>query len=516
MKLSRIVTPLVVIVLAGFAAGQAIGPYCGPVAVLPDFPSGGQPNIGITSLNQSPYNQGAGPIQSWGPGGGASISTHNGAAGLPAILIYGTAVTGWLNTGPTGILDIDFTTAAAIYDNFGVFGVPDGTNCPVSLPYGLPTGITAMLVSVQGLNVDPGSSSGVRFTARNDVGVQNLATLGVPELPPFQVNTTNIPITAPANTIRHPFPRDVICPNNGVASSAPGANDGTRFRACGQFFDATVPGATTAAVNGIAVDIVHVTPTEIFFYLNSNHVLGVAGAMVITSTGGVYTPPGDQMEAWVHLRPATGNIQVEPPNTGYGGAGAPTPGVSATFATTLGLLQAATGIKNALGQVDFIDWSGLPPGVQMRVYEGEYHTGPNYPNPSNQIITQCSGLPSTPAALCYVGPFPGNTGVNNFTMQPFGNGNPYGDMFLGQTLMIAPGVPAPPNGSFGWNDDGGPGTNSFFGNSHIPTAATIPSLDPDIQMVALGAVDALECNDFTNPTPGGYPYNWLVIAIRTN
>ena len=289
---------------------------------------------------------------------------------------------------------------------------------------------------------------------------------------------------------------------------APGANDGTLFSAYGVNFDSTAPLATTAAVNGSGVDVFCVRPTEIFFYLNSNHVTGIAGPMVITSTGGIYSPAPDQMESWVHCRPAAPAIEAA--NQGYGPAPSSNTGVSGTFATTVGTLQAIIGTKDVAGQVDFFDWSGLPGGATMRVYSGQYDV------PTGQILTQCSGLPTTPAGVCYIGNFPGNATFNNFTALPYANNNPRADTWIGQTVMVGPGVPAPAGSGSGYADDSGPGTNSFWGMSGIPGHATQINLDPDPQMVAVGGIDAVEQNDFANPTASSYPYNYITIVVRTN
>ena len=500
MRRSRIVAPVLALCLASLAVAQQ-SPTC--AFQTSPAPAGGTANNAVTSLTQSGFGQGSGPIEYWAFGGAFQASTHTGLAGSPVTLLLGSPQTAAFNLGAAGTLDLSLAAPLfPLYDGFGVFGTPDGSVANLTLPYGLPTGVTAMLASAQGVSVDPTVAGGVRLTARNDIGVQDISAIGQPEQAPFTTNTGITPI-APSVSAIYPYPRDAICPNNGRASSAVGANDGTLFSALGVNFDSTAPGATTVTVNGIAVDLFCVRPNEILFYLTPAHVSLIAGPMVITSTGGVHTPSADQMESWVFCTPA--NIPVEAPATGYG-PGGNNAGVSGTYPTNLNTLRGFIGTKELAGQVDYYDASGLPASTNIRVFSGEYDVA------SGQIQTQCSGLNATPAATCYLHPANG-TGTEPFSQQWFANNNPLADTWLQLGLMVAPGIPAV--GTFvADQDDGGPGTDSFAGSSTAANglgSATVPSLDPDGTWTATGT-DGIVNDDFPNPQAGAYPYSYIQLV----
>lgn len=476
---------------ASLLVAQAVpAPTCTSITTAP--PRGGSANVLGSALSQGSNGYGLGPVEHWHATGAVATSTHSGATGMPCALWLGSPVTGYLNIPGVGSLDLDITTLATLYDGIGIF-VPatPGVMAPMALPYALPAMPTGMYFHAQGLTIDPSTPTGASLTARNDIGQQDTTTtpLGAPRMAPY-IGVTVAPV-APSTSALFPYARDSICPNNGQASSGPGTHNGTLFSALGANFDATVGGATTATVNGVAVDILAVRPNEILFSLLPTHVASIAGPMIITSTGGVYTPSADQMESWVFCTPA--NITMEASGAGYGGGASNTP--SGTFAAPGGH-QAWIGFKNAPGEVDYYNAMGITPGAALKVFAGEIDLV------SGQILTQCSGLPSTPAAICY-------TSTAQPNSQQWYAPNTLQDTWLhhGQGTVTAPFL-----GSFIIDqDDGGPGTCSFAGASQIPGTATQPALDPDGPFTATGT-DWIVLDDFPNPTAGAYPYVYIVIT----
>lgn len=476
---------------AALVFGQSVpAPTCTSVTTAP--PMGGCPNVTGASLSQGSNGYGAGPIEFYHAAGAVATTTHNGVTGMPIALYLGVPATGWLNLGVAGTLDLNLSQPFfTLYDGIGIFGPASPWYAPIVIPYGLPLGPTGIYFYAQGINIDPTTPGNVHLTARNDIGQQNLSAspIGAPKMAPY-VGVTVTPVP-PSTSALFPYARDSICPNNGQASSAAGANNGTLFSALGANFDATAIGATTAMVNGIAVDIFAVRPNEILFYLNPAHVPGIGGTMMISSTGGSNTPSADQMESWVWCIPAT--IAYEPAGAGYGGGSLNMP--SGTFSVAGGL-NAVIGQKNAPGEIDYYKAYGLTPGTGMRVFAGEIDLV------SGQILTQCSGLPTTPAALCY-------TSASQPNSQLWYSPNTLQDTWLhhGQGTVAAPFL-----GSFIIDqDDGGPGTCSFAGESQIPGTATMPALDPDTPFIATGT-DWVVLDDFPNPTAGAYPYTYIVIT----
>ena len=464
-------------------------PTCSSVTAAP--PMGGCPNVTGASLSQGSNGYGAGPIEFYHASGAVATSTHGGVTGMPIALYLGVPSTGYLNFGLAGTLDLDISQPFfTLYDGIGIFAPAGPFFAPIAIPYGLPLGPTGILFYAQGVNIDPTTPGGLHLTARNDIGQQNTTVaFGIPKMAPY-VGVTVTPVP-PSTSALFPYARDSICPNNGQASSAAGANNGTLFSALGTNFDATVGGATSATVNGIAVDIFAVRPNEILFYLNPAHVAGIGGAMVITSTGGTYTPSADQMESWVWAIPA--NIGMEPAGAGYGGGAGNVP--SGGF-SVLGGLKAYIGQKNAPGEIDYYNAVGLAPGTSLHVFAGEIDLV------TGQIITQCSGLPTAPAALCY-------TSTAQPNSQQWYAPNPLQDTWLhhGQGTAVAPFL-----GTFiADQDDGGPGTCSFAGESQIPGTATQPALDPDGPFMATGT-DWIAMDDFPNPTAGAYPWTYIIIV----
>jgi hypothetical protein len=476
---------------ASLLFAQAVpAPTCLQITTAP--PRGGAPNAIGSSLSQGTNGYGLGPIEHWHGTGVVATSTHNGATGMPVALFLGSPATGFMNL-PIGSLDLDLALPiATVYDGIGIFTAPTpGVVAPIVVPYGLPAMPTGMYFYAQGVTIDPTSPVMATMTARNDIGQQNTVTtpLGAPRMAPY-VGVTVTPVP-PSTSALFPYARDSICPNNGQAASGPGMHNGTVFSALGANFNASIGGATTATVNGIAVDILAVRPNEILFSLLPSHVPTIAGPMIITSTGGTYTPSADQMESWVFCTPS--NIGMEVSGGGYGGTASNIP--SGMFAAPGGH-QAVIGQKNAPGEVDYYKAVGVTPGTAMKVFAGEIDLV------SGQILTQCSGLPPTPAALCYT-----PTGQPN--SQQWYYPNQLQDTWLhhGQGNATVPFI-----GSFIVDqDDGGPGTCSFAGASGIPGSATQPGLDPDGPFIATGT-DWIVLDDFPNPTAGAYPYTYIVIT----
>jgi hypothetical protein len=500
MKIRSLWMAGLVVAALGLSGMAQVSPVCTPFTR--GAPQGGQPNTPGSNLTQTAFQQGTGPLEYWGPGGASVTSTHSGTPGASILLVLGTPSTGFGVVPGLGSIDVNLTAPLfPIYDGIGLFTAPDGSTAPLSLPYALPTGITAYLASAQGVTLDPASPVGATLTARNDVGVQNLASLTAPRMPPFTTPAGVTPVP-PSTSIVYPYPRDTICPNIGVPSTSVGANNGTLMSALGLNFDATSPGATTATVNGLPVDVFAVRPNELFFYLNATHVPGVAGVLIVTSTGGTYTPPADQMNSWVHVIPAPlASLPTEVP----GGGGLT---VSGTFAGSPGL-QAIIGTRGGIGEVDYYDATAIGPGQTVRVYLGQIDLA------SGQVLTQCSGLPSTPPARCDVC---NTTGDGQFSQQwyanpcpatisPAGN-NLRADMWLHHGIGV-PGVPI--LGAFLADpDDSGPGTNSFAGMSGIPASATQPAFDPDGPFVTIGN-DFFVSDEFANPQAPLANYNYIMI-----
>lgn len=518
--------------IAAVAAAQGTSPIGADTCLNNVFgprPQGGQANGANCSLTTSGFGQGAGPTEYWLPGG-ATVTTTHVAVG-PAILLAGNAVTGFL-TAPGLSIDLDiFTGPICIYDAIGTgIGAPCLLPVPVfSLTYGLPTGVTAKLISVQGFDLNPAAPLGVCATARNDIGVQDLATLGAPEMAPFTVAVVT-PVPAPPNQPGHcannpvagtpvvgptsatyPFPRDSICPNLAAV--------GTEISAYCANADATAPGATTATVNNIAVNILHVRPNEIIFTMVAAHEVEIGGPLVITSTGGTMAvaagPPSDsadQPERWVWCVPqSASNILIEPANTGFGGGGAG--GTSGNFQGLTGLVM-GIGRKDGNNQVDYWKDEGLPQNAPIRGAMLQID-GIMYAAGKLQMRVQASGISPT------VGP-----SLNYATTQAWSQCWPavtqqcMNDTWFFHNSGDGTGTPGPVN-TFPINagqDDGSCGTNSQYGRSYFlgSDTATQPAIDPDGVELATG-LDWHVCNDFGNfyPNPAVVvPYLYIILISR--
>lgn len=496
---------------AALNAQTIISPICNSIS-LP-APRGGTANSPSSSLVQAVPEQGTGPYEYWGAGGSATASTHTtSSAGLPVTLIVAPPATNAIPLGAAGSVDIDLANIQfVLYDGIGLLGAPDGAMSPLTIPYGLPTGISSYLASAQGVSLDPTSPVGFYMTGRNDICVQDLATpLAAPLVPPFQVPAGVAPMTPSTSTV-YPFPRDTICPNIGLASTAPGANDGTVHSMLGTNFDSTLPGSTTATLNGLPLDVFCVRPNEVIFFTNATHISSIAGPVIVTSTGGTYTPPADQHNSWVHIIPAP--LSTLPTEVAGGGGAV----VSGTLSGAAGM-QAVIGLRSAAGEVDYWDATAMPGGSTVRAFLGQIDLV------SGQVLTQCSGLPSTPAARCDVCAI---TGDGQFSQQWFANACPTAilpptapvgsnlraDMWLHQGIG-APGAPS--LGVFVADfDDSASGTNAFAGFSGIPSPATQNNLDPDGPITTLGGgSDFLVSDEFANPTAPLSGYNYIMIVNR--
>lgn len=527
-----------VLCIAGMVAAQGTSPIGANTCannvygLRPGAPGNiGQPN-GTCSLTTSGFGQGAGPIEYWLPGGSTVTTTHTPSTALGlGILMAGTPVTGFISI-PGLSIDIDiFTGPICIYDSYGTgIGAPCLLPVPVfSLTYGLPAGITAKLISVQGFDLNPASPAGVCATARNDIGVQDLATLGAPEMAPLTVAVV-APVPAPAGqpnkcannvagggpvngptTATYPWPRDSICPNIGAV--------GTEHSAYCANADATAPGATTATVNGIAVNVLHVRPNEIIFTLTAAHEVEIGGPLTITSTGGtmaVAAPAGDsadQPERWVWTFPSSSaNIKIEPANTGFGGGG--TGGTSGDFAGLTGLV-AGIGRKDGNNQRDWWKDEGLTPGLPMRGAMLQLD-GILYALGKLQVIVQASGIsPTVGPSLNYAA-----------TGQPWSQCWPavaqqcVNDTWFFHNQGDGTGLPGPVN-TFpltAGQDDAAAGTNSQYGRTYFlgSGTATQPGLDPDGVELTTG-LDWHEANDFGNFYPNPVvvvPYLYVILVHR--
>ncbi len=418
---------------------------CGVIPGRLPAPIGGQRNSPTASLVQlGVFQQGDGPHEYWGVTSANVTSVQTAGPGLPMLLLLGVPAAGTTIPG-VGSVDLDLNQPLIpLYDGLGLFGPPNPAAVgSVSLPYVLPPQGTARLGSIQGVCQDPTSPTGLRLTARNDIGVQDVTALGTPSLTPLAAGNP------------FPFPRNAICPNQGPVSSAAGSRDGHLFSAVGSGFNATAPLAS-ACVNGHAVDVFAVRPDEILFYLNPVHAQAIGGPLVIGTTGctnALVSP--DQIENWVFATPWSSKIYTEAAQTSA-------PVASGAFPRSAGA-YAVIGQKASASEVDRWLLPSLPPATPIRAFLAEFD------RTTGQILTRCapSQFSSTPPATCFPVTQPES---QMWTGAPT---NPRQDVILRLVAMTSPTT------AVSVQNNGGPGTAAFAGMAGIPGSATNPLIDPD-------------------------------------